>query len=112
MATTRSQVLSHLIGTVLGQDESSALALALNRENVTTLADLIGLFDHDIDTLMYSDKDKSGKNKKPQDVPRWAKRLLIILQSYIHYQESEGVTDFTTLAKDDYNHYRLSLIHI
>ena len=57
MATTRSQVLAHLIGTVLGQDESSALALALNRENVTTLADLMSLFDHDIDTLMYSDKD-------------------------------------------------------
>ena len=106
MATTRSRVLAHLIGTVLGQDESSPLALALNRENVTTLADLMGLFDYDIDTLMYSDKDKSGKNKKPQDVPRWAKRLLIILQSYIHYKNSEGVTDFTTLTKDDYDHYR------
>ena len=55
MATTRSQVLAHLIGTVLGQDESSALALALNRENVTTLADLMSLFDHDIDTILNCD---------------------------------------------------------
>ena len=93
MATTRSQVLAHLIGTVLDQDESNALALALKGGNVTTLEDTMSLSDYDIETLMYNGIDKDGNNMNPKNVPRSPRRLLCILQSYIHYQTSEGVTD-------------------
>ena len=106
MATTRSQVLAHLIGTVLGQDKSSGLALALNKENVTTLTDLMSLSDYDIETLMYNGIDKDRKNMNPKNVPLLPRRLLRILQSYIHYQTSEGVTDYLALTKADYDDYR------
>ena len=106
MTTTRAQVLDHLIGTVLDQDESSALAVSLKEENLTSLADVMSLSENDIEMLMYTGKGKDGKALKPKEVPRWAKRRLRILQSYIHYQRSEGTTDFVSLTQTDYDDYR------
>ena len=109
MATTRAQVLEHLIGTLLGQDKSSALALALKEENVTSLPDMMSLSEQDIEALRYTEKDEDSKDTKPKDVPRWAKRLLRTLQSYIYYQESEGNTDCIKFELSEYDHYRCFL---
>ena len=106
MTTTRAQLLEHLIGNLLGQDKSSALALALKEENVNSLADLMSLSDQDIEVMTYTEESEDDKDMKPKDVPRWAQRLLRILQSYVHYQTSEGVTDFMALTQADYDDYR------
>ena len=90
----------------MDQNESSALALALKEERVTSLADVMSLSDDDIEMLRYTGKDKDGKVLEPKEVPLWARHLLRILQSYIHYQASENVSDYYALTKADYDDYR------
>ena len=111
MTTTRAQLLEHLIGNLLGQDKSSALALALKEENVNSLADLMSLSDQDIEVMTYTEESEDDKDMKPKDVPRWAQRLLRVLQSYVHYQTSEGVTDLMTLTQADYDDYRIHVFN-
>ena len=102
----RDALLNQIIENVLGKDASSTLALGLKYENVATLPDVMGLHENDIEMLVYLGKDKDGDEEKEMNVPHWDKQLLHILQSFIHYKTSKGVTDYFALTKDDFDIYR------